>query len=130
MEVKISHSYPSDITRNQFKKIRSILEHSRKITRPRTVDLYDVFYPRAQVRCSLCFTQGHFVKSGCQWRMLPKDYPNWELCYYYFSVWSNKKDEQQFSIIEQVLKKLVAEARILDGRKAKTSFVIIDAQSE
>jgi putative transposase len=27
------------------------------------------------------------VKSGCQWRMLPQDFPNWKLLYYYFSTW-------------------------------------------
>ena len=89
----MSHTYPSDITRKQFEKIRYILEDSRKSTRPRTVDLYDVF-------CGVLY----ILKSGCQWRMLPKDYLNWTLCYYYFSVWREKKDDQQFSIIEQVLK--------------------------
>jgi len=88
----MSHNYPSDITRNQFKKIHSILEGSRKSTRPRTVDLYDIF-------CGVLY----ILKSGCQWRMLPKDYPKWELCYYYFSIWSEKKDSNKDSIIEQVL---------------------------
>ncbi len=38
----MSHSYPSDIDREQFRKIIPILESARKNTRPRTVDLYDV----------------------------------------------------------------------------------------
>ncbi len=36
-------NYPSDISREQFEKIRPILESSRKKTRPRKLDLYDVF---------------------------------------------------------------------------------------
>lgn len=38
--------------------------------------------------------------------MLPKDYPKWRTCYYYFSVWSEKKDENSDSVLEQVLKKI------------------------
>ena len=29
----------------------------------------------------------HFVKSGCQWRLLPSDFPKWQTVYYYFSTW-------------------------------------------
>jgi hypothetical protein len=35
--------YPSDISREQFEQIRELLESARKKTRPRQVDLYDVF---------------------------------------------------------------------------------------
>ena len=35
--------YPSDISREQFAQIQPILESARKKTKPRTVDLYDVF---------------------------------------------------------------------------------------
>ncbi|GFR22511.1 hypothetical protein TNCT_505931 [Trichonephila clavata] len=79
-------SYPSDISREQFEKIRPILESSRKKTRPRELDLYDVF-------CGVLYV----LKSSCQWRMLPKEFPK--------------------------------EVRINNGRKEKTSFCIIDAQS-
>ena len=48
------HSYPSDITREQFERLRPILESARRRTKPRTVDLYDVF---CGVLCVL--------KSGC-----------------------------------------------------------------
>ena len=74
------HKYPSDIDRSQFAMIAPILESSCKTTSPRTVDLYDVF-------CGILYV----LKSGCQWRMMPKDYPNWNTCYYYFRCWSKKK---------------------------------------
>ena len=38
----MSHCYPSDIDREQFNKIKPLLEFARKKTRPREVDLYDV----------------------------------------------------------------------------------------
>ncbi|WP_395463137.1 IS5 family transposase [Wolbachia endosymbiont of Cantharis cryptica] len=110
-------SYPSDISREQFEKIKPILESSRRKTKPRKLDLYDVF-------CTVLYV----LKSGCQWRMLPKDFPRWENVYYYFQMW-NKKDGEEPSLLELVLKKLVGEVRINNGRKEKTSFCIIDAQS-
>ncbi|MDR2608999.1 MAG: IS5/IS1182 family transposase, partial [Rickettsiales bacterium] len=36
-------SYPSDVSREQFEKIRPILESSKQKTKPRKLDLYDVF---------------------------------------------------------------------------------------
>jgi len=35
--------YPSDISQEQFEPIRAELEGVRKRTKPRTVDLYEVF---------------------------------------------------------------------------------------
>ena len=42
----MSHSYPSDISREQFARILPTLESARRRTKPRTVDLYDVFCGR------------------------------------------------------------------------------------
>ena len=50
----MSHSYPSDISREQFVRILPTLESARRRTKPRTVDLYDVF-------CGVLY----LLKSGC-----------------------------------------------------------------
>jgi len=89
------HNYPSDISSAQFEKIRSILELSRKKTCPRRVDLYSVF-------CGVLY----ILKGGCQWRMLPSDYPKWRTCHYYFSIWSEQQNDSQISPLEEVLKKI------------------------
>ena len=60
----MSHSYPSDISREQFARILPTLESARRRTKPRTVDLYDIF-------CGVLY----LLKSGCQWRMLPAVFP-------------------------------------------------------
>ncbi len=57
--------YPSDITRDQFEKIREDLEGAKKKTRPRKYDLYDIF-------CAVLY----ILKEGCTWRAIPHDYPN------------------------------------------------------
>ena len=62
--------YPSDISRVQYEKIRSLLENNKKRTKPREVDLYEVF-------CGVLYV----LKSGCQWRMLPSDFPKWRTVY-------------------------------------------------
>ena len=36
-------SYPSDISREQFEPLQAIFEQAKKKTKPRVVDLYDVF---------------------------------------------------------------------------------------
>ena len=91
----MSPSYSSNISRSQFELIRPILESARRSTRPRTLDLYDVF-------CAILYV----LKSGCQWRMLTHDFPNWTSCYYYFSIWSEKQSTSTSSVLEDVLKNI------------------------
>jgi len=86
--------YPSDISREQFKKIKPILLTARKNTRPRTLDLYEVF-------CAVLY----LLKTGCQWRALPHDFPKWRSVHAYFQIWSEKQENQP-SILERVLKKI------------------------
>ncbi len=88
------NSYPSDITLEQFNKIKPFLLGARKTTRPRTVDLYDIF-------CAVLY----LLKSGCQWRMLPSDFPKWQNVYAYFRIWNEQKEGNP-SILELVLKKI------------------------
>ena len=88
------HDYPSDITREQFEIIRSDFEQAKKRTRPRTYDLYDVF-------CAVMYV----LKGGIQWRMLPTDFPKWQLVYYHFRIWSCP-DEKGQSLLGKVLKKI------------------------
>ena len=88
------HNYPSDISREEFEIIREDLEKAKRKTRPRKTDLYDIF-------CAVMY----IVKGGIQWRMLPYDFPNWKLVYYYFTMWS-KKDDNGVSLLDKVLKKI------------------------
>ena len=60
------NDYPSNITREQFAIIRADLENAKKTTKPRTVDLYDVF-------CGVLYV----LRGGIQWRMMPADFPKW-----------------------------------------------------
>jgi len=87
-------AYPSDISREQFKEIEPILTAIRKQTRPREIDLYEVF-------CAILYV----VKSCCQWRMLPRDFPKWQTVYSYFRMWKAQENDSA-SALEVVLKKI------------------------
>ena len=84
---------------------------------PRKYDLYDIF-------CGVLYV----FRGGIQWRMLPADYPKWQLVYYYFTVWS-KPDAEGMSLLDRLLKKLVKKVRNDNLKRDKTSFGIIDAKS-
>ena len=114
----MSHSYPSDISREQFARILPTLESARRRTKPRTVDLYDVF-------CGVLY----LLKSGCQWRMLPADFPDWRTCYQYFRQWSERPGPGQDSILEQVLKTIGWRGPTKQWTEKQTSFCIVDSQS-
>lgn len=85
-------SYPSDISREQFDAILPLLESARKKTSPRRVDLYEVF-------CAVLY----LLRSGCQWRMIPEEFPKWRTVHSYFAIWSEPREGG--SLLEQALKK-------------------------
>ena len=91
-------NYLSYVTKEQFENIRSILENSKKKTKPRNLDLYEVF-------CAILYV---LKKSGCQWRMLPKNFPKWQTVYYYFQIW-NKNSDKKPSTLQVILKKISQE---------------------
>ena len=87
-------TYPSDISVEQFELIKPLLEQARRKTKPRTVDLYEVF-------CAVLY----LLRTGCQWRALPSDFPKWRTVHSYFAKWS-EPDKDGVSLLEQVLKKI------------------------
>ena len=54
-------------------------------------------------------------RTGCQWKNLPKDYPNHNSVYYYYSKW---RDDGTWRRVNQALGKLERERR---GRTAEPS---------
>jgi transposase len=86
--------YPSDISRVQFEEIRERLEGLRHRTRPRRVDLYDIF-------CAILY----LLKNGCIWRALPSDFPAVSTVRYYFDLWGKTQVGEQSNVLEQALKK-------------------------
>ena len=69
------------------------------------------------------------LKSGCQWRMLPRDYPPWKTVFHYFRAWriDGTWERVNRSMRRLLRKKLGREpepsAGIVDSRSVKTTGV-------
>ncbi len=111
-------AYPSDISRAQFEHIREELENFKKTTKPRKVDLYDVF-------CAILY----LIKTGCQWRAIPHDFPKWNLVYFYYKEWGKRGENGEESLLDRLQTKLVERIRQDAGKQATTTFLIVDSQS-
>lgn len=104
--------YPSDLTEAEWESIRHHFEYSNG-------------YGNRAIHTRRALINGilYVAKSGCQWRMLPKDFPPWKTVYGYFRRLS------QIGIWEKVLADLVKKKRLQEGRNEHPSLLIIDAQS-
>jgi len=97
------------LTESQWEVIKKYLP---KRARKRKHDLRDIFEAFFYI-----------LKTGCHWRMLPKNYPKWELVYYYFSKW---RDEELFVHLNDMTRETI---RIKSNKNAQCSVAIIDSQS-
>lgn len=101
--------YQSDATESQWQIIEKIVDSEQ---RKRKHSMKDVFN-----------TILYVVKSGVQWRMIPKDMIPWQSTYYYFRKWKMN------GLIEELHDFLVEKVRIKKGKNACPSVGIIDSQS-
>jgi len=104
--------YPSDLTDTEWEVVAPLLPPAQRGGRPRTTDLREV------VNAILYLASG-----GCQWRMLPKDFPPRSTVQRYFYEWRN------IGLWQSINHLLVMTARELEGREASPSAGIIDSQS-
>ncbi len=86
--------FPSDVARDQFERVRPMLEAARRRTRPRKHDLYDVF-------CAVLY----FINSGAAWRSLPPEFPPWRTVHEYFTQWTIARGGHG-NLLEQALHEL------------------------
>ena len=100
--------YPTDLTDSQYKVIESIINDQRKRKFQLKTILDAILY---------------ISKGGIQWRLLPKEFPSWQLTYYYFRKWLYT------GLWEKIQTKLRALFREKQGRKPGPSLGIIDSQS-
>jgi putative transposase len=104
--------YASDLTDAEWKLIARLLPKSRRVGRPREVDL------RVVLNAIL-----YLLATGCQWRALPKDFPPFTTVQYYFYHW---RDTQLWRRINRAL---LVRARRAVGRKPTPSAGVIDSQT-
>jgi len=65
----------------------------------------------------------YLVKTGCQWRMLPREFPKWQLVYYYYSKWA------ALEAFDLLLSKLREKVRLKRKQHSEASLGLMDSQS-
>ena len=105
--------YPSDLSDRQWIEIQGFYkEQYNRRGRPPSSNLREIWNGILYV-----------TRSGCTWRMLPKDFPPWKTVYHHL----NKL--KQTGKLEEILYTLNQKARLLAGRDKTPSVGIADSQS-
>jgi putative transposase len=105
--------YPTDLNDTQWLRIRPYLPAEALTGRPREHSwqtiLNGIFY---------------ILQSGCSWRMLPTDFPPWQMVYHYFRLW---RKAGLWERLNQALRTKVRRKR--HKKKPQPSASILDSQS-
>ena len=101
--------YSTDLTNTQWQFIKSSLNIRE---RKRKYDLREIWNGVL-----------YLVKTGCQWRMLPLNFPKWQLVYYYYSKWAG------LEMFDLLLEKLRNKVRVKMGQNSDASLGIMDSQT-
>ncbi|WP_254229505.1 transposase [Wolbachia pipientis] len=103
--------YPSDISDKEWKTIEPYFE-PKKTGRPRKYSIRTIINA---IR--------YMMRTGCQWRQLPKDFPPWK------TVYSCNSRLKKSGIWQEIHDFLVKKAREMIGKNKTPSVGIIDSQS-
>lgn len=104
--------YASDCTDEEWALIEPFMPVPSKVGRPRK-------WPMREIWNAI-----HYIAAaGCQWAMLPKDFPPFTTVQHYFY---RLRDSGMFDLINETL---VMSARLLSGRTAEPTAGVIDSQS-
>jgi putative transposase len=104
--------YPTDLSDDEWALLCPLLPLAKSGGRPRSSDLRRVLDAIFSVR-----------RSGCAWRLLPRDFPPWSTVYDYFRKW---RDAGVWGRVNAALREQV---RTRAGRQLTPSAAIINSQS-
>ena len=104
--------YPSDLTDGQWQIIEPLIPSAKRGGRRRTTDMREVI--------NAIF---YIERSGCQWRMIPKDFPPRSTIGEYFYQWRN--DGTTKKIHDTLRDKVRGQA----GKETQPTAAIVDSQS-
>lgn len=104
--------YPSDLTDAEWAIIAPMVPPPLPGGRPRDTDMREVMNGVRYV-----------MRTGCQWRHLPKCFPPHSTVYNYFWEWS------RYGVLDRMHHALLVLAREHAGREASPTAAIIDTQA-
>ena len=82
-------------------------------------NLREAKHPRRTIVNAIMYV----LRSGCQWRLLPNDFPPWQTVFYTYNKW--RRD----GVVKRMHDALVVQLRIAEGRNPTPSLGIVDSQS-
>jgi putative transposase len=109
---RMRKSYPTDLSDAEWNYIEPHLPVPTGYGRPRTHSLREIINAVFYV-----------LKSGCQWRLLPHDFPRWPTVYHYFRKW------RMDGTWERVNRALRERLRVRLKRDPQPSAGVVDSQS-
>src|SRR3974377_1732877 len=104
--------YPSDLTDAEWELIKPMIPQAQRGGRPRSTDMREVMNAVRYV-----------LRTGCQWRQLPKDFPPRSTVYSYF--WEGSR----YGVLDRIHHALLVACREAEGREASPTAAIIDTQA-
>lgn len=104
--------YASDCTDEEWALIEPFMPARSKVGRPRKTNLREVWNAIQYI-----------ASAGCQWALLPKDFPPFTTVQHYFY---RLRDSGMLDVINETL---VTAARLLSGREDEPTAGVIDSQS-
>src|SRR5215203_469673 len=107
-----SRKYPTDLYDEEWALLEPYLPAQKRRGRPR------LHSPREILDAVF-----YVLKSGCQWRMLPRDFPPWKTVFHYFRAW---RIDGTWERLNRTLRRRLREKL---GRDPEPSAGIVDAQS-
>lgn len=108
--------YPSDLTDAQWAIIARLIPPAKAGGCPRKTDM------RALINGIL-----YVNRSGCSWRMLPKDFPPWSTVHGYYrqfrltGVWDRIYEVLRDRVRKQLGRRVSPSAAIIDSQSVKTA---------
>jgi putative transposase len=104
--------YETDITDAEWALLEPVVHRTGKMGRPVELELREIV--------NALF---YWERTGCQWRLIPADFPNWTSVRYYFDKWT--KDGTWVRINDTLRRKV----REQEGREGEPSAGVLDSQS-
>lgn len=104
--------YPTDLTDEQWKFLEPLVPAPKVGPQPAK-------HARREIVNAIFYV----LRSGCPWRLLPHDFPPWQIVYHYFRQW--RKD----GTWKRINDALLSQVRQRHGRKPEPTAGIIDSQS-
>ena len=114
MTAVLRSAYTSDLSDRQWEWIELLLPAPKALGRPHNVDFREI------VNAIL-----YVLRTGCQWNMLPHDFPPKSTVYEYFSQW---RDQGEWDLIVDMLRMSVREQEA-PSHEATPSVASIDSRS-